>query len=230
MYGYDQMGVEYTLFDRVQSWDLSNSTKEAESKEAYLNKAYVERHSLVEERWPPSCVELLLALKTFVHEILKKKALLANQKPHVRKDRVKQLMREVPRHYKAVLDLFDAAIKQIESGDDIRPATPEPETDVRSSSMDPSSSPGMVQENRQLSPLVDIDTPPKRRPAIQNGTSNLGKRCSEGQPDGQGPTKRLRLVNDASLRTEPRKSSRVKSRAPKDTSPRKRPTGGRRPL
>ncbi|KAJ2926468.1 hypothetical protein H1R20_g10623, partial [Candolleomyces eurysporus] len=221
MYGYDQTGAEHPLFEMLVKWELKNSFDEAESKASYLARALVEIESGVQKRWPLSCIELLMGFKEFLHEVYREKRRLANQPPHVRRDALKSLVRKAPEHYKTVVDLFNEAIKKIESGNDsMVPPTPEPDTNARSSSMEPaSSSPGGLQENPSSSPFGD-SIPQPNLSVIQEGTRNFWKRASEEYPDDQPPAKRGPLV----IKTGPRTSSskrnnRTKYRAPQYAIP-----------
>ncbi|KAJ2914305.1 hypothetical protein MD484_g6101, partial [Candolleomyces efflorescens] len=69
-----------------------------------------------------------------------------------------------------------------------------------------------------------------RHSVIQGDTASLGKRKSVAQQEEQPPTKRSRLAVEPTPRTPPRRSNKVKFRAPKRRTPRKCPSGGKRPL
>ncbi|RXW17157.1 hypothetical protein EST38_g8693 [Candolleomyces aberdarensis] len=231
MYGYDQTGAEHPLFEMLVKWELKASFDEAESKASYLARALVEIESGVQKRWPLSCIELLMGFKEFLHEVYREKRRLVNKPPHVRREALKSLVRKAPEHYKTVLDLFDEAIKKIESGNDsMVPPTPEPDTNARSSSIEPaSSSPGGLQQNPSSSPFGG-PIPQPNLSAIQEDTINFWKRVSEEYPDDQPPAKRGPLVIEASPRTpNGKRNSKTKCRAPRCAAPRQHPTGGRTP-
>jgi hypothetical protein len=99
---------------------------EASGKEAYLGQDCFDLESDIHATWPPSCIKLLSAYKSWLFELNRQKIRLANTKPLVRTDALDELILQVWEHYHTVLGFFDTAIGAIESGNDvIPPPTPD---------------------------------------------------------------------------------------------------------
>ncbi|RXW20940.1 hypothetical protein EST38_g4923 [Candolleomyces aberdarensis] len=187
VFAYDSTGNSHSPDDMLLRWDSQDLRLAAQSKEAFLTRKYLPEE--IEERWPSPCVDLVLAIRVFVQNMIYKKLILNKYTPEVRKGSEKVLASKVVEHYTHILQLFDKAIEALD-----RPETWRAPNTVSDSSSDES------EDTAEDGAPSSFPRPASRIPAPQQTSL---KRAANDYPDDQPPAKRSNSPQSSGSRIVP---------------------------